>query len=156
MTEIMNNGGLPLEPPTPEDVINDLPRIVLRSDRTSVAIAPHIVSSQVPNFLSDPICHEPFNPALATSPDADADLTPSTSDSKTPESSPAADSEQEQLGCLYFLKKSDSPDFPFTNNGGAGPGSGPGPGPSSHSSTRTSGIDERHADVEEEVTAYPG
>ncbi|KIJ48095.1 hypothetical protein M422DRAFT_248265 [Sphaerobolus stellatus SS14] len=147
MTEIMNNGGLPLEPPTPEDVINDLPRIVLRSDH--------------------PICHEPFNPALAAFPDADTDLTPSTSDSKTPESSPAVESEQEPLGvelprralyagCLYFLKKNDSPDSPFTNNGSAGPGPGPGAGPSFDSSTRTSRIDERHADVEEEVTAYPG
>ena len=96
----MNSGGPPPEPPTPEVVMNDLPRIVLRSDRTSVSIAPHIVSSdvsQTPSSMKRSICHEPFNPALCASPVADADLM-STFNSKAPESSPVADSNQEQLG----------------------------------------------------------
>ncbi|KIJ45326.1 hypothetical protein M422DRAFT_67189 [Sphaerobolus stellatus SS14] len=167
MAELMNNGGPPPKPPTPEDVINDLPRIVLRSDRISVSIAPHIVTSDVLNLFSDPISHEPFNPALPACPDADADLTSSTSNSKAPESSsaPASESDQEQLGvelpckhtfheeCIMpwlkmksscpvcrtsLLPKSDSPDANHdANNGGAGSGSGPGAGPSSDSSTRT-------------------
>ena len=102
----MNSGGPPPEPPTPEDVMDDLPRIVLRSDRTSVSIAPHIVSSgvpQTPSSMKRPICHEPFNPALAASPGVDADLT-STFNSKAPETSPVVESDQEQLGVEMLCK----------------------------------------------------
>ncbi|KIJ31536.1 hypothetical protein M422DRAFT_266784 [Sphaerobolus stellatus SS14] len=79
----MNTGGPSPEPPTPEDVINSLLRVVLRSDR--------------PVFGETcSICREAFDSALAAPPDVVADLTSSsTVDSKAPELSPVPESDQE-------------------------------------------------------------
>ncbi|KAF8498415.1 hypothetical protein JB92DRAFT_2984566 [Gautieria morchelliformis] len=67
LNELMANGaGQQTDPPAPENVIEDLPRVVLEDGH---------------QLLNDScsICHEPFNAALAASLDAGSDMERSTS-----------------------------------------------------------------------------
>lgn len=97
LTELMATGGAPPEPPTPQNLIDELPRVVFEDD------------NPILNETCS-ICHEPFNPALAASPDADANTsTPSPSSSKTESASQRSDSQSsnqpvEQLGITLPCK----------------------------------------------------
>ncbi|KIJ40826.1 hypothetical protein M422DRAFT_32112 [Sphaerobolus stellatus SS14] len=144
MAELMNGAAPPGEPPTPEEVMDGLPRIALRDD--------HPMFNETCS-----ICHEPFNPALAAAADADDEL----SGTKAKEPEAQKEEQTEQLGvelpckhafheeCImpWLKMKSSCPVcrtslLPKTetpgDGGGAGPSTGSGaPDPRSRSRSRT-------------------